>query len=372
MSLYLLRKKLLKYSFFSVVVKKPYMIAQKVVFHIKAKKNIQQAYIKVIKGNKNILYLDVPTHPNMGDLAQYCCIKDWLKENYKKFQIIEIDANSMIYAKKEFLNLLKNLKKEDLIFFQSGYCTQDLGGFHDEVHRIAVDNAPGVPIIMMPQTVFFKSKEKAACTARVYSKHPNLTILIRDVQSYGYAKILFPKNRLILCPDIVTSLIGTKEVPGEKFRKGILLCRRNDSEKFYSDTDISELIKQLARIDDIEVSDTTISCDFQQLKNNISEHVSEMIDDFSRYKVIVTDRYHGTIFSLIAGTPVIVIKTNDHKVITGVDWFKGIYDDTVYYEDDIYKVPQIVERIYKDYHYKTLCSVFKTKYYDNLKEKLEE
>lgn len=372
MSLYSLRKKLLKYPFFSVVVKKPYMAIQKAVFRIKAKKNIQQAYAKVINGGKTILYLDVPTHPNMGDLAQYCCIKDWLKENYSEFQILEIDANSIIYARQEFINLLKNLKKDNLIFFQSGYCTQDLGGFHDEVHRLTVENAPDVPIIMMPQTVFFKSKKNAVRTAEVYSKYANLTILIRDVRSYEYAKRLFPKNRLILYPDIVTSLIGTKVVPDEKDRKGILLCSRNDSEKFYSDTDITELMKQLAHIDEIAVSDTTVSCDFQQLKSNISEHVSDMIENFSHYRVIVTDRYHGTIFSLIAGTPVIVIKTNDHKVITGVNWFKGIYDETVYYEDDIKKVPQIVERIYKDYHYKTLSTVFKSKYYDCLREKLEE
>lgn len=50
----------------------------------------------------------------------------------------------------------------------------------------------------------------------------------------------------------------------------------------------------------------------------------------SHYKVVITDRYHGTIFSLIANTPVIIIKSTDHKVTTGADWFKGIYDDYVY------------------------------------------
>lgn len=372
MSLYSLRKKLLKYPFFSVVVKKPYMAAQRVVFNLKAKKNIRMAADKVGFERKTILYLDIPIHPNMGDLAQYCCIKNWLKDNYSEYHVLEIDANSIMYARQEFISLLNKLTKEDLIFFQSGYCTQDLGGFHDEVHRITVENALKVPIIMLPQTVFFKSKENAARTAEVYSKYSNLTILLRDAKSFEYAKELFKMNRLMLCPDIVTSLIGTRNVPGKEERKGILLCCRNDSEKFYSDADISGLKEQLSYIDEVIISDTTVACDFQDLKKNISQHVSNMIDEFSHYRAIVTDRYHGTIFSLVAGTPLVVIKTNDHKVITGVDWFKDIYDETVCYEDDIQKVPQIVEQKYKSYQYEKLSPVFKAKYYDCLREKLEE
>ena len=60
------------------------------------------------------------------------------------------------------------------------------------------------------------------------------------------------------------------------------------------------------------------------------KHIINEIERYSHYKLIVTDRYHGTIFSLVAGTPVIIIKTTDHKVITGAEWFKGLYDKYVY------------------------------------------
>ena len=86
----------------------------------------------------------------------------------------------------------------------------------------------------------------------------------------------------------------------------------------------------------------------------------------------ITDRYHGTIFSLCAGTPVIIIKTTDHKVTTGADWFKGVYDDYVFVAsnlDDAYIIAK--ELLRKDCNY-TLIPYFKTNYYDKLKSSFEE
>ena len=73
--------------------------------------------------------------------------------------------------------------------------------------------------------------------------------------------------------------------------------------------------------------------------------------------VTITDRYHGTIFSLCAGTPVIILKTTDHKVTTGADWFKGVYDDYVYVAkdlDDAYSLCQKVLAKKLSYHINTL------------------
>ncbi len=60
-------------------------------------------------------------------------------------------------------------------------------------------------------------------------------------------------------------------------------------------------------------------------------------------KLIITDRYHGTILSLVAGTPVIVIKTTDHKVTTGAEWFRGVYDDYVYLAESLQQAYDIAK-----------------------------
>ena len=51
-------------------------------------------------------------------------------------------------------------------------------------------------------------------------------------------------------------------------------------------------------------------------------YIYDAIKKISTYKVAITDRYHGTIFSAIASTPVIVISSGDHKLSSGVKWFE--------------------------------------------------
>lgn len=372
MNFYAFRKRLLKFWFFRSVVKKPYMAVKKAILIATSIARLKKVELRMQNSDKRILYLDVPIHPNMGDLAQYYCIKEWMEKYYSEYEIIEIDADVIITATKYFKTLLKKMSKEDLIMFQSGYCTQDLGGYHDEVHRIVVDNVKEAEIIMLPQTIFYKNMENARRTANSYKNNKNLTILARDVKSFEYAKELFPFNRVKLCPDFVTSQIGKMSVLPKEKRNGILLCCRNDSEKYYSDEQISNLKEKLEDIDKVTIFDTTVQCDFSQLKNNIKGYVEEMIKEFSNYRVVITDRYHGTIFSLIAGTPVIVIKTNDHKVVTGVDWFKGIYDSTVCYIDDIEQVPACVKTKIDTASYSQLKPYFEENYFKELRIRLED
>lgn len=368
---YKIRKYLLRFWIFRDILKRPYMFIQKKYFQAIASRNLMAIYKSVRDNSKKIFYLDVPTHPNLGDLAQYYCIKEWLSQNYPDYIVIEISAQTIVYAEREFIQLLKRIIiPGDMVFFQSGYCTQDLGGTHDYVHRLVVENFSDIPVVMLPQTILYQNPDNATRTANVYKTHKKLLLMCRDSTSYLIAEKLFPENKLLLYPDIVTSLIGSMDINSEKQRKGILICCRNDSEKYYNDSTIRNLEKSLKEIDDVIMSDTTVNCDFAQLKLNIRKYVFDMISDFRNYRVIITDRYHGTIFSLIAGTPVLVIKSNDHKVVTGVDWFKGHYDDTVRYVGEITDVPLRVKELYESYEYHKLKPVFKENYYDELKSKI--
>lgn len=370
--LYKIRKQLAKSNLIDCTVKKLYMFIKKNYQQYCSIKELNLIKQNHSKNQKKIWYLDIPIHSNMGDLAQYVCIKDWLKKNYYDYEIIELSALVIVNCENQFLELMKNhCGKEDLIFFQSGYCTQDLGGTHNYVHELVVKNFRTTPIIMLPQTILYKDKKNEEKTAQIYAQHKKLLIMCRDSVSYEMAQKIFPYNQKLQYPDIVTSLIGTKDINNKDNRRGILLCCRNDIEKYYSDDDIYTLKNQFDKIDEVSIDDTSIDCDFGYLKNDIQKYIQEMFDKFGQYRVIVTDRYHGTIFSLISGTPVIVIKTNDHKVITGVDWFKNVYDETVFYLSEINDVYDKVKFLYSNYKYKKLESWFEVEYYSNLKKKID-
>ena len=102
------------------------------------------------------------------------------------------------------------------------------------------------------------------------------------------------------------------------------------------------------------------------------ELIMEKIKYFSTFRVVVTDRYHGTIFSAIASTPVIVINSADHKLSSGVKWFpEELFKDQVQFADNLdeayLKANQMLERT--DVKYDN-PPYFKEKYWDKLKGEL--
>lgn len=326
---------------------------------------------KLPDSRQRIYLLGIPTAANMGDMTQYYLILAWLRKNYQGYDIVDFPSRSILYKDCLFLKILKGkLKPEDYIFFQSGYDTHDLGGEEDIMHKEVISRFPDQRMVMMPQTVFFQSKERERQSAEAYSRNKRMLFLARDEVSYRNACRMFPDLRVVLYPDIVTTLIGKYHFKGE--RKGVLLCQRADGEKFYSQAEIEKLKCHIQNKAVVGMMDTTISAPNLFVRKNVRKYLDRMLDRFSRYQVVITDRYHGTIFSLVAGTPVIVIKTTDHKVTTGLDWFAGIYDDYIYLaenlEDAETKAVQWLEKAPE----KKIRPYFEEKYYAHLKEMIDE
>lgn len=299
-------------------------------------------------------------------MAQYYCIHNWILKNYSEYNLIEVEADTVVSSTSKFIELLKKTyKASDIIVFQSGYTTQDLGGVHDLMHRMVIDALPDARILMMPQTIFFQHQENKLRSARIYNKAHNMLFLARDQVSFEMGKEMMPDIDVRLFPDIVTSLIGKYKFNNKRY--GINLCRRNDGEKYYSEEELFVLIRRLEKEVPVIVSDTTIKVPIKDLRKDPRRYIEKQIEYFSNFEVVVTDRYHGTIFSLAAGTPVVIIKTNDHKVTTGADWFKGVYDDYIYVADDLDDAFRIVSSIRNRRFTHKLSPVFSAQYYDKLK-----
>lgn len=320
--------------------------------------------------NRRIYYIGIPAHSNLGDMAQYYCIKKWIKDNYTTYDLVMFECDTVVNNGFGFIEKFKTLYcPEDIIVFQSGYTTQDLGGNHEYMHRLIIDNIPDARILMMPQTIFFKYDENKKKTAISYDKARHMLFLARDFVSFDMAKEMFPHQTVKAFPDIVTTLIGTLHFNNK--RKGICMCRRDDGEKFYSEDKLLALKKRLKAIDTVYVTDTTINQSYRTIRCNLQHFIEGEIEKYSYYKVMITDRYHGTIFSLAAGTPVIILKTTDHKVTTGADWFKGVYDDYVYVANNLDDAYEKAVEFSKNERPHDMKSYFKENYYDKLKDMFE-
>ena len=341
-------------------------------------KKCELAVIKLIEectntSNKSrVFYLGITEQPNLGDMAQHFCISKWLDENFPDRAILKYESSVITFEKSNFIRVMKQyFKEDDYIVFQSGYCTQDLGGDHPLLHRLIIEAFPDAKILMMPQTIFFKEEKNRKKCADNHNKAANMLFLARDKDSYEMAKEMFQTPRVALFPDIVTTLIGEKQFTND--RSGVCVCTRNDGEKFYTDAEIAQLVNKLSADTRVIGKDTQGLVHYEKIRSNLSYYIWNEIESYSHFKVTITDRYHGTIFSLCAGTPVIIIKTTDHKVTTGADWFKGVYDDYVYVAKDLNDAYLQAEKIMNNSKYDNhLSPYFRSHYYDKLKELFED
>ncbi|MDY5806808.1 MAG: polysaccharide pyruvyl transferase family protein, partial [Lachnospira sp.] len=217
---------------------------------------------------------------------------------------------------------------------------------------------------------YFRKEENKLHTAVILNTAHKMLFLARDYVSFEMAKQMMPDIKVMAYPDIVTTLIGTLNFNNE--RNGICLCTRNDGEKLYTKEEIDELEEKFL-VDGVRVQqkDTQSNATITQIRSNLKKYIESEIESYSHFKVTITDRYHGTIFSLCAGTPVIIIKTTDHKVTTGADWFKGVYDEYVYVANDLVDAYQKAKDMMLNDWDNKLLPYFKTEYYDKLKDVFE-
>lgn len=342
-----------------------------------SRKKAHKALIARLKGLEvgidRVWYFCIPTHPNLGDQAQRCCIDGWLNENYPEKQVFHIASNGWNYHSKQSMAQLKKLAlPTDIIVMQSGYTFAGVNYHPDEIiHKTISEEFKDNKILFFPQTILYRREKDKIQMSKAINSHQKTLLLARDRVSYESAKEYYPDIKVDLFPDIVTSQIGKYSFNNE--RNGVLFCIRNDAERFYSDGEIKKMMDDVSEFISVKKTDTTVSSGEIILERDaLWEKVLKTVEEYSRYKLIITDRYHGTIFSLIAGTPVLVLKTNDHKVITGAEWFKGVYDSHVYREDDYSVVGAKAKEILSVERENQLPPYFDENYYKKLKEQFEK
>lgn len=284
------------------------------------------------KYNARMFLIGTPWHGNIGDQALVIAEKyiiNKIKSNYKLIEIPSVVYNSI------WMNFgdLK-INKNDIIFLQGGGNLGTLYINEEIFHRNIVEKYPNNKIIIMPMSIFFHSNEfgekELRKSARIYNNHKDFTIISRDEVSYNFAKKHFNSVNNILAPDSVTSLEDMVDFCDVK-RNGICFFLRKDIEKIVNDDSINK-IKDFLNKNKINyiLSDTADNNSYRTDKAR-----KKII--FSRWKyaqssrLVITDRYHGVIFAVITHTPVIVFKSFDTKISSGVKWFKDL--EWVHYVD---------------------------------------
>lgn len=293
-----------------------------------------------------IILAITPIHGNMGDQFIAVAEQFWLNDFFPDYKVVEFSQQELEEDSK--LKLFKSVvKPNDIIFFHGGGNINDIYFKAEAIRRKIIESYPENTIISFQQSIHFGNSDSSQKiklkTSEIYNEHKNLYILTREETSFNIAKGMFLPDRVFLYPDMATYML-TKDInsSGEKKPqkiKSVALCFRNDQEKFYSNDELQETVSFLIDNYECEYIDTHIV--HRVYKNERYREVKDLIDKFSKYDLIITDRFHGAIFSVFAGTPCIALKSTDHKIESGVKWFNQY--NMVKYADSTDQIPKIIQ-----------------------------
>lgn len=307
--------------------------------------------ITITKNNRNkklrtkpqIILVGTPEYGNLGDQIIAVSELRWLKEYYPDYDVKEF-THEKLMQDKDCRMLLSQINENDLIFLQGGGNLNDLYLNCEGIRRKVISSCPENKIVLFQQSIFFTETEKGGKvkseTCSVYNGHKNFTVITRENKSCEFAKEIFKPLNVLLYPDMATYLFGRLKSETNIERSGIITCLRDDDEKFYSDEMIENMITSLGSEHLISHADTNIKR--KVLPEKRQREIQHLIDKIASHKVMITDRFHGVIFSILAGTPCIVLRSLDHKIVEGVKWFGDV--EGVYYAENIEDVPMLVEK----------------------------
>lgn len=303
--------------------------------------NIAFAYDrKHLKRQPKIVYALTPPPylKNIGDHAQVIAIRAWLDRHFGDLEVLEMDKDRGHYL----LPALRWLvTPEDVVFLHSGGNLGDRGKWSEGMRREIIRNFPRNQIVSLPQTIFFSDtpdgQKEQAISCSIYNRHPNLTVIGRDPRSGELAAELFPEATTFCMPDFVLSL-PPRQSTTQHDSPQILLCLRLDVESALTPEQRQEIGDRLPY--QCTYYDTTLEkdIDFDHRKATLDSTLAK----FLAADVVVTDRYHGLIFTVLCQKPCVVLRTVDHKLTSAIHWFESL--PHVMFAQDLTEVPQLVEQ----------------------------
>ena len=261
-----------------------------------------------------VFIFELPCFDNLGDHAianaERVFFEDLLVE-YGDMQLYQISCTETVDAIK---CIKSDLRKSDVFVCQGGGNMGNLYKFGESNRRSIMKAFPNNTIIIFPQTFYFTNDKygirELAKSKRIYNKCSKLTIMARDNKSLQMMKQHF-KCTVMPMVDIVTYLDKSKLVVNN--RMGVILCLRSDLESNLSAKDKKYLYNLCQeKFDNCLVTDTVVKRDISE--NERIAILEEKWKLFASTQLVITDRLHGMIFSLITATPCIVIGNNQHKV----------------------------------------------------------
>lgn len=297
--------------------------------------------IKVLSEH-GIIYCLAPSYANFGDIAIFVKATEFFKK-YSNIPVKAVLYSQQCVNKKNISTL--PIYDDDLIVIAGGGNMGTIYFAEEYPRQNIVKWFPNNTIISLPQSVWFENKHKSYILKRakkVYSSHKKLTIFARDEKSYEFCKKNFCCD-IKLCPDMVLTAVPNRITEYQKNKK-VLLCFRSDKESNLS-TIFTEKIKCYLKEKGFSYEFWDTSDPNDENVEIKEEKIQQILRYFNSFQFVLTDRYHGTIFSYISKTPCIGLDNFYGKVKNGFEWFKNC--NYMFYAENLEQIISSIEKIEK-------------------------
>ncbi len=282
----------------------------------------------IIPNDAHIILLDYPNYSNVGDSLI------WLGEiAYLKIRGLKVNyvCDTENYNKN---NIRKIINKNSIILMNGG---GNFGTLWEKVHQFrlkVIQDFPSIKIIQLPQTAYFDEEEKIKEIADVIRQHGNYTFLARSKKTYDFANEHLDAE-LHICPDMAFFIGGISPDLNPKHDRFIL--SRADLEKF------SDALSDKAQFNqnlNYEIADWMNASKYERFLHRLEMHsgwLRKIVDPnnllllclwnhlsrvrmkrgiklLSSGRVVMTDRLHAHILSILIGKPHVIADNSYGKI----------------------------------------------------------
>lgn len=173
--------------------------------------------------------LNYPNYANIGDHLI------WLGAIFYLTDIAGSKINHVAIQNLSKTTIDKKISKKSPIIFTGG------GNFNDIYRHInfyeqVVSEYGDRPIIILPQSIYFKDQERLDRVANIFNSHPNLTIFARENYSYDIAIKNFHQCQVIKSPDMAFQLVNMPGLAKINYRSESILYHCRTGKELNSDS----------------------------------------------------------------------------------------------------------------------------------------
>jgi len=277
--------------------------------------------LKNRQSKDELTFCDRYLSPSCGELSITLGVKKLFAYYYPNTKVVAFDRDVIF---NRFGEIRKIVNRDDLIFIHGGEfgaCRIIKGQNYEEFkkrdwRRKIMETFPNNKIVVLGCTIYYGDgkiySEIIENDKKIFDRK-NLVLMARDYVSYNELQKYFSgcKCRILLCPD--PALFFNPLMSRQERGDGALLLLRKKHESRFNQTQ-KQYIKQLVEtiIPDVHLED---------INTTHTKRFRKCLREYHKYKIVITDRYHGMIFASLTHTPCVAIDDALPHKISGAQCF---------------------------------------------------